>query len=319
MIQRDATFDVMKGIAILAMVVGHCPIPKLLEQFIFVWHMPLFFLVSGYFYKQKSEKVYIQKNMCQLLVPYAVTASLLITIAALKQYFVGKGSTMTVLIAALVGNGSGNNPTFSAYSIGAIWFLLAIFWCRCIYNSLQKRISSSFMMGGGIIVSSVIATYIGSMRFIPTSILEGMGALLFFYIGHMAHLHKLLEWNISKRGWVVIILLSILSIHAGSMSMVRCYYGYWPINVLAAVCMTMFIYRVAYHLKENRFLAYCGRISMVILCVHLVEMTYFPLKTLHERFYFSDSFDILIHLFLSVSISYIILKIHFVQKLFSVK
>ena len=134
MANRDATFDVMKGIAILAMVIGHCQIPDLLGKFIFVWHMPLFFLVSGYFYKPKEEKEYIRKNTRQLVLPYIVTSLVLILLSGIREFINGKGTTLTTIIAALVGNGTINNPTFSEYSIGAIWFLLAMFWCRCIYK-----------------------------------------------------------------------------------------------------------------------------------------------------------------------------------------
>lgn len=141
MAQRDNTFDVMKGIGILAMVVGHCPIPELLNRFIFVWHMPLFFLVSGYFFRPKPMGEYMRSNARQLILPYTVTSLLMILLTATKQLATGKGDTMTMTVAALVGNGSLNNPTFSEYSIGAIWFLLAMFWCRSVYNVMCAKIT----------------------------------------------------------------------------------------------------------------------------------------------------------------------------------
>jgi fucose 4-O-acetylase-like acetyltransferase len=51
---RNPTFDIMKGIGIVAMIVGHCILPYSLSHYIYAWHMPLFFFVSGYFYKQKQ-------------------------------------------------------------------------------------------------------------------------------------------------------------------------------------------------------------------------------------------------------------------------
>lgn len=147
--QRDNTFDVMKGIGILAVVVGHSPIPKLLESFIFVWHMPLFFLVSGYFYQPKPVQNYVTKNVKQLILPYVATALVMILLSAAKEIATGKGSALTMTIAAFVGNGSTNNPNFSEYSIGAIWFLLAMFWCRSIYNLLHVKIADARIVGGG--------------------------------------------------------------------------------------------------------------------------------------------------------------------------
>lgn len=42
--KRDITFDLMKGIAILAMLCGHCVIPEVLHHFyIYVAHAALFY------------------------------------------------------------------------------------------------------------------------------------------------------------------------------------------------------------------------------------------------------------------------------------
>ena len=51
---RDVSIDVMRGICILSMLVGHCVIPDLLHKFTYMWHMPLFFIASGYFFRRKD-------------------------------------------------------------------------------------------------------------------------------------------------------------------------------------------------------------------------------------------------------------------------
>ena len=51
---RDVSIDIMRGIGILSMLVGHCVIPDLLHKFIYMWHMPLFFIASGYFFRRKD-------------------------------------------------------------------------------------------------------------------------------------------------------------------------------------------------------------------------------------------------------------------------
>lgn len=315
---RDSTFDVMKGIGILAMIVGHSPIPKLLESFIFVWHMPLFFLVSGYFFKPKPNGEYIRKNVRQLILPYFLTSSMMILLTGVKHFFAGKGDTLTMVIAGLLGNGTSNNPTFSEYSIGAIWFLLAMFWCRVIFNIICNGIGNRHLLGVIVLIVSIIATYIGSILYVPTDILEGNGALLFFYIGYLARINNLLETT-KTTGWgiAVIALLTGLSIYSGSMSMVRCYYGYWPINYLAAIGMTVIIYHLSSRFCGNMFLAWCGRVSMVILCVHIIELTFSPLKSLHEIINYPAYCDLLIHLTLSVSVTWIVLQFHHVRKIFS--
>ena len=43
--KRDFLLDFVKAIAILAVVLGHISTP--LGNFIFAWHMPVFFIVTG--------------------------------------------------------------------------------------------------------------------------------------------------------------------------------------------------------------------------------------------------------------------------------
>ena len=51
---RDLTWDAIKGIAILLMVVGHSGCPSYLRNFIYLFHMGLFYYASGHFFKVKG-------------------------------------------------------------------------------------------------------------------------------------------------------------------------------------------------------------------------------------------------------------------------
>ncbi len=50
--QRNLTFDIMKGIGILLVLIGHVwQLPDSIHQTIYSFHMPMFFIVAGYFSK----------------------------------------------------------------------------------------------------------------------------------------------------------------------------------------------------------------------------------------------------------------------------
>lgn len=57
--------DIAKGIGILMVIVGHCgSLPSPITKAIFSVHMPLFFILSGYFYNPKpnmDKKIFIKK------------------------------------------------------------------------------------------------------------------------------------------------------------------------------------------------------------------------------------------------------------------
>lgn len=71
MSNRQSQFNnyitIAKSIGIILMVLGHIEIPSLLKNFIYVFHMPLFFFCSGYLFKDIKSKdefiIFLKKNI----------------------------------------------------------------------------------------------------------------------------------------------------------------------------------------------------------------------------------------------------------------
>lgn len=80
--KRDNTVAIARGIAIIAMVVGHCVAEGDLKTFIYKWHMPLFFFFSGYFFVngKYSFKNFTLRKLRTIYVPFAFWGVLLIWI-----------------------------------------------------------------------------------------------------------------------------------------------------------------------------------------------------------------------------------------------
>lgn len=51
--RRDATLDIAKALCITLMVVGHGGYPSYLGRFIYMFHMPCFFFISGWLLSDK--------------------------------------------------------------------------------------------------------------------------------------------------------------------------------------------------------------------------------------------------------------------------
>ena len=51
--KRDLTLDLAKAICIILMVIGHSGCPDYLHRFIYMFHMPCFFFISGYLLNDK--------------------------------------------------------------------------------------------------------------------------------------------------------------------------------------------------------------------------------------------------------------------------
>lgn len=80
--QRYEWMDVAKGIAILLMILAHTSVPEPVNRFIFAFHMPLFFIASGYctnWYKNKFLQLVVHKSRT-LLIPFFIYSALVLLI-----------------------------------------------------------------------------------------------------------------------------------------------------------------------------------------------------------------------------------------------
>lgn len=146
--QRIRFFDIAKGIAILAVILGHSAIetnlfvPHRTAQVVlsicFSFHMPLFFILSGYF-MHPERRFRWMKEAKQLLFTYVVTA-LCVLVGVTCMATLDHESRAIALrqwgMAAIYGSGDISNLTLWRVDlrIGAIWFLLALFWARLLLH-----------------------------------------------------------------------------------------------------------------------------------------------------------------------------------------
>lgn len=144
--------DVAKGIAIIAVVLGHCfptniyngdgfseQVANSIYDFIYLWHMPTFFFISGFLWQHNwLEKNYkkLKDKAFRLLVPYLSFSFLYIP---LRLFFSSMAnSTYTGFWKILIGV----SPN------GGVWYLYLLFLFFCF--------SSIFIRSENILVVSII-------------------------------------------------------------------------------------------------------------------------------------------------------------------
>src|SRR5574344_1583643 len=70
--KRNDTISICKGIAIILMVIGHAEGPGVLLSFLYLFHMPIFFITAGYFFSRKcldNPWNFVEKRFRGLYVP----------------------------------------------------------------------------------------------------------------------------------------------------------------------------------------------------------------------------------------------------------
>lgn len=79
--ERDNFFDILKGIGIISVVLGHAlcdyyfsePIQVAVLRFVYIYHLAVFFFVSGYFFHFKpidSPLVFLKRLINNLYLPW---------------------------------------------------------------------------------------------------------------------------------------------------------------------------------------------------------------------------------------------------------
>ena len=321
---RIVTLDIMKGIGILLMIAGHCNLlPDSILKWIFTFHMPLFFLISGFLFKPNPDfKRYREKSTRRLLYPYLFTSIVLILISlfsAIKNsdMMLFTHQCMSVLFPTSI------YPDWMLDYFGwagtvFIWFLFALFWCRLFMNRLIQLGAPLW----AIIIIGAAASFADRYLInLPFAFLQGISAMTFYAIGYWGASHKIKWYHISicLACWVFSFLFSNLDMRC-------CLYDIYPLDVLGACGGTLFISFIATLFSRQRniisktltvVLSWVGRLSLAILCIHAITFATHPFSFLHiEEVWYSQ---LLIHTSLPLFIAYFFTKIPFTRRIFGIE
>lgn len=136
--KRLQQFDILKGIGILLVIIGHTKLPDLGKDIIYGCHMPLFFFCSGVFYKDKPIKAVFVRNFNQLIVPYFFFC-LLWNFSNMVLFL--HGADFSSYLALLRQNADPFSENGFWYK--TIWFLPCLFIVRMLYAVMYKCIKGN--------------------------------------------------------------------------------------------------------------------------------------------------------------------------------
>ena len=138
---RNEDMDVLKGIGMCLVLIAHSA-GGFVHTFAYSFHMPLFFIASGYFYKPRGIMEGIKSDFKRLMIPFFFT-EIVIFVGSILLIGVGNNNIVRpseALEMLYYGNGGSDNygkiwGNFA--SVGSVWFLPALFWAKTIYNAIN--------------------------------------------------------------------------------------------------------------------------------------------------------------------------------------
>lgn len=280
--ERVRYFDIAKGIAILCIIAGHMG-NGIINNFVFTFHVPIFFLISGYFLKNNTSlKEFALKKYKQLIRPYMITCVCVIVGVTLKdiiqtnslEYLVS--DVKTWFIASLYGSGTIEYTSpFYMRQIGAIWFLLASFVAVIIV-----RYCMDYRYGCiAVCILAYVGYKTGTMVWMPLSIQAGMTAAIFVYFGWVLKKYEFFKRSappVLVGTSAVIWLFGVL--FCGEFYIVRNHFGSGLFDIIVAVAGSYLVILLSKGIDSKvkslaGILEFYGKNTLLILCMHEIELT----------------------------------------------
>ena len=184
--ERERWADILKGIGAILVVIGHLVLYEgNAKIYIYSFHMPLFFFISGYLYHHtKGFKSFCIRKVKSLLVPYFVFAFISIVVTYfLEGIYLSKSEILTNYFFV--------NGSFAFNS--SLWFLIIMFFVLILFYFIKENVKIDKPILTIIILllllviciffnTNQIKLYFG-LEIVPH-------ALLIFYIGYLYKLYK---------------------------------------------------------------------------------------------------------------------------------
>ena len=223
-VKRDSTIDIIKGLGIILMVMGHSGFP--FTRVIYMFHMAIFFMASGYLWKDnhvrdwKGLKRFFWRRIKALWLPYIVANGIFVLLnnffiiiglysvapssaAALQgaspQVWFDMGTTLKELLKTLLFLGGSQMG-------GAFWFLRTLFaisvgHALVVYISVTFRKSMKYLPLLAVALTAIVCEVLSFANLsIPTIVRACFSGYLAFWLGIIIREKGLVKY-LPKRRW----------------------------------------------------------------------------------------------------------------------
>ena len=282
--KRLPWIDVLKGLGIILVVVGHITYNQLLVKTIFMFHMPLFFLVGGWLHgTELSQGKFLKVKTRSLLVPYVIFLVILwpleLAISFPDQVWTGSWILTAVIKPMLVG---GRLLTGFA---SVFWFVTCYFLTQQLMHFLLRRYT---MQQCTLIFSlMLVCAYVNSVLlpqwWLPWSANAVLIAAPIYFIGYWARSREganAAATGVATNVFRFVPIFAAVALTAVAMNVFgvrnsfdikNVDYGIPVITLVSALACIAVLAAIARYLQSNvigRGLAAIGSASMTIMFLH---------------------------------------------------
>lgn len=282
--KRIYWIDYAKSLCIFLVVLGHSQIPTSYKSIFYVFHIPLFFFISGTlfsFEKYAKYSIFLKKRIFQLVIPYFFFN----TVTYLFWLFIGRkvGDDISLghePLKQFIGIFWGNDANHFLEHCAPLWFLTCLFVVENLFyltfhplNKIQKYLGVVFF-----VIIGYIDYKFNPYRF-PWGINVAFTTVIFYALGALIR-----NWTINQNKNSVVSLLILFFISSLGVLLVNKLngkievsvgyygnYGYFLLGALCGICWVISCCKlIAQYFGNIRVFQFIGANTLIILGFHIL-------------------------------------------------
>ena len=299
--KRIEWIDCCKGLAILLVILGHSlnsenQIERNSIQFIYSFHMPLFFILSCITFNfSQSMKNFTQKTL-QRFKRLIIPALIIYILSIFIEIFHSQQLDLKYQIDRLI-YASGCQYEIRPF-LGMTWFLFVLFLGGTIFDFLQMNFNQLSLFFA-IIVCTIFGIY-GSKTWYIFSIDVALTMLPFFYCGYLL---KNYDINHKTKLMLCLYLSSFFLFYAATgknIFFIPCRsYTLFPLYYLIGITGTLSLgclFQILLKNHKMKYLCYLGKNTLALFIIHSLDYTYSSLYNITSNNFFNGTIRIIINI-----------------------
>lgn len=253
--------DNLKAIGILAVILGHIASP--FSSFIYSWHMPLFFILAGFFINYKlSTKEFIKKDFKRFIIPYFLFAIIGLVLETVKRIVLNREALDYFHEINGIFIWMDMSSLINTYGF-VLWFLPTLFFARVFVFVINKQIASVLMQFIIVLVLFLISFSLN----LPFAIDNALNAILFIFLGSL--FFRLYQENEILYILPLILIGLVFYIGVPTLDMASKTYENIFVNILYAISLIFILIVILKRLNfKSKLLTIWGSNTMLLFITH---------------------------------------------------
>lgn len=277
-LKRVQWVDILKGLLILFVILGHSVSNSHIKNYISTFYMPCFFILSGWFMKKKADLgIYTMKRVKSILLPYLFFSIIWILFCFLKNFIIETDFNIIKAFVSIFLPYSGR----TGGNVYNLWFLPCLFFSQIIiaviiYNKKILRLIGIFVWFLFLVLGIIVELYCSLLYAISI-------ASIFVFFGFIIQNYVLIKIDNNANLWYVLSLVICLILNIVCFIVnVYCFnktldfsagsFGILPVYLIGAISGSLFFILLFRKIKSFKPLEYIGKNSLVYYALHYVVL-----------------------------------------------